>query len=175
MKTWAEIQFEKKRDEMNDKLDMKIGAVILIILFILLFCVIWFRAMPYYAEAERGTDNTFDTIIVSDIENRINQVRAENGLNRFEIDLCLRNVAKIRANEMYEFSHTRPNGEYFDTANKCGFKYAGENLGMRLKESFNVVKEWLDSESHKEVLLNPLYSKMGFYQLGDYYVLELTN
>lgn len=89
--------------------------------------------------------------------NLINDTRIENNLNPLMPSQKLMDIAKLRCEDMIArnyFSHYTPEGKRI--------KY-GEILG---KSNFEATPEmfldtWLDSQSHKEVILNPNYKKIG--------------
>ena len=119
-----------------------------------------------YGQAEvRQTDHTFSTLSLSSLDRQINEVRLENGLKALKPSACAKKTAEIRAKEIeVKLDHYRPNGEYFDTAIPCKYEEAGENLAVAYEEGFNVVEEWLNSPTHKAVILNPVYEYVGSYQ-----------
>ena len=78
----------------------------------------------------------------------------------------------VRAKECDEsFSHDRPNGTSCFTALKeAGVKYlsAGENIAMGYRTPADVMKGWMDSEGHRNNILNPNFTDFacGVYKSG---------
>jgi len=109
------------------------------------------------------------TIILEEFANELleltNNERNAFGLDPLEHDENLDKAASIRVLEISEhFAHTRPDGSSFATA----FYEAevtsgrwGENLGSCQNTPGEVIEDWLDSESHREAMLNPDYLYMG--------------
>lgn len=102
----------------------------------------------------------------------VNQERVRNGLEKLSWGDTCTGAAEIRAEELVElYSHTRPDGSAWNTA--CeeptdGAKYTeGENLvvGNSAVSPETTVAAWMNSEKHRENILNPNYTKLavGFY------------
>ncbi len=86
----------------------------------------------------------------------VNTKRAAAGLSELEWSIGLENAAQIRANECEEkFSHTRPNGSEYWTAD--GNLVYGENLAMGYNNAEDVVDAWIASPTHKQNLMDPSY------------------
>ena len=68
--------------------------------------------------------------------------------------------ACARANEVCtHFSHTRPDGTpYYTVDPDCVY---GEILGAGADSSDEIVDEWMNSETHREQILNPNYNDAG--------------
>lgn len=97
---------------------------------------------------------------VSAVFDKVNQVRAEAGLE--ELVWCdeLAEAADIRAKEIQEaFSHTRPDGSEWWTVNR-EIIY-GENLAKGYQDAESVMSAWMESSEHKD---NILYA--GFESIG---------
>ena len=81
-------------------------------------------------------------------------------------------AAMVRAKECDEsFSHDRPNGTSCFTALKeAGVKYfsAGENIAMGYRTPADVMKGWMDSEGHRNNILDPDFTDFacGVYKSG---------
>lgn len=108
----------------------------------------------------------------SEILQRINEIRRENGLKDLMIsdDLCL--IAEIRAEEASKlWSHTRPNGKRVDSlADKIEWCVIGENLAKHKNApTEKVVEAWVNSKSHYENIINPRFIKCGIgeFKNGD--------
>ncbi|MBQ6409726.1 CAP domain-containing protein [Candidatus Saccharibacteria bacterium] len=103
----------------------------------------------------------------------VNQERVRNGLDKLTWGDTCADAAEIRAEEIVQvYSHTRPDGSSWDTAciEPAG-EYAtyleGENLvvGSSAVSPETTVAAWMNSEKHRENILNPNYTKLavGFY------------
>ena len=72
------------------------------------------------------------------------------------------------------WSHTRPNGTQYFTANDSIY---GENLSRGYKTASEIVRAWMRSDTHREVMLDKRYkgASVGVYSHGEPFVsLELT-
>jgi uncharacterized protein YkwD len=103
----------------------------------------------------------------------VNEERAFIGIAPLYFDDALIMAADIRVKELSElFSHTRPNGEHFSTAFlEAGVEIGnwGENLALGQKTPEEVVKMWMESDSHSEALLDTRYrhTGIGIYMADD--------
>lgn len=98
----------------------------------------------------------------------VNQERVRNGLEKLTWSDTCADAAKTRAKELTElYSHTRPNGSSWDTACEApsggGTFVEGENLvvGNSAVSPETTVAAWMNSEKHRENILNPNYTKMA--------------
>ena len=96
----------------------------------------------------------------------VNNIRANNNLGQLTWGVVCENAANIRANEIsQQYSHTRPDGSPWSTA--CPIPesggISGENLaiGNAAVSPVTVVMLWMGSESHRENILNPDYTKLA--------------
>ena len=103
----------------------------------------------------------------------VNQERVRNGLEKLSWGETCANAAETRAEEIVQvYAHTRPDGSSWDTAciepDNTYIKYIeGENLvaGNSAVSPETAVAAWMNSEKHRENILNPNYTKLavGFY------------
>ena len=91
--------------------------------------------------------------------------RAKVGAEPLRKNDTLTEIAKTRSVEIsQQFSHLRPNGEYFHLLcieKGLSFSYIGENLGKGQKTPEKAIKDWMTSKSHKDVLLDSRYTDTG--------------
>ena len=101
----------------------------------------------------------------SDVLDLVNKERKAAGLKTVKLNDDLNRVAELRAAEIVEkWSHTRPNGEEWKTAfSEAGVSasYRGENLAKGQYSADKVVDDWMDSEGHRDNILNKKFTKMG--------------
>jgi hypothetical protein len=97
-----------------------------------------------------------------------NANRVANNQTELSINDQLSAAAQAKAEDMVSrnyWAHIAPDGKtpwnFIDTA---GYKYksAGENLAYGFNSSDEAVAGWMNSPSHKENLLKPNYSNVGF-------------
>ena len=85
---------------------------------------------------------------------KVNEIRVANGLNTLRYDASLEASADVRADELtVRFSHTRPDGSDWYTANP-DLMY-GENLADGYNTADAVVNAWMASPEHKANILKP--------------------
>lgn len=137
---------------------------------------------PYTGEApakDEAADSTPQPEITSpagdadamkqDIVDRTNALRKENGVAALCVNDKLMQAAQVRADEMAAhtvYSHTRPNGEKFNTVTDC--PYMAENI-HRIAEwtlseqtlAEQAVADWTTSATHNKNMLNPKLSEIG--------------
>ena len=107
-----------------------------------------------------------------DVGDLINAERTKQSLPAFTVRESLSGLADIRAQEASQlFSHTRPNGiSCFTVLTGNGVKYqrAGENLARGQKTPKEVVKGWMDSDSHRKNILSLDFEEIGIscYQVN---------
>lgn len=83
---------------------------------------------------------------------KVNDIRVANGLNALRYDASLEASADVRADELtVRFSHTRPDGSDWYTANP-DLMY-GENLADGYNTADAVVNAWMASPEHKANIL----------------------
>lgn len=113
-------------------------------------------------EIETVSGNTLGglSIEAGEVFEQVNQARAEIGLSELVWSDELAAAAEVRAQEIHQsFSHTRPDGSPWWTANS-EIIY-GENIAKGYQSADSVVTAWMESSDHKD---NILYS--GFQTIG---------
>lgn len=132
-------------------------------------------------EHKKTEQESFENIDSYELAYRIaelvNEERESRGKEALEINEELMENAMLRAGEAVEsFSHTRPNGENYDTAVTIEYSLAGENLagtsvhyGSTLESlAEETVDGWLKSSGHKKNLLDSKWEEtgVGVYKTG---------
>lgn len=101
------------------------------------------------------------------VVNLVNKEREKHGLNPVSQSNELVNLARLKAADMYEngyFSHTSPTyGDPFQMMANHGisYQYAGENIAKGHTTAEEVVAAWMDSPSHREVMLKSEFTHIG--------------
>ena len=96
----------------------------------------------------------------------INNERANNGLNPLQIDDDLQNIVRIKAQDMVDndyFAHESPTyGSPFEMmkSNQITYRTAEENIAGN-SDNKKAVEAWMNSESHKNNILNNSYNYTG--------------
>lgn len=106
----------------------------------------------------------------------VNQEREKYGYSPLHIDTRLTVVARKKSADMRDkgyFSHQSPTyGSPFDMLEKENIHYtmAGENIAAGQRTPSQVVKDWMNSEGHRQNILNPNYTHIGVgYREGGSY------
>lgn len=97
-----------------------------------------------------------------------NVQRKNYGLLPLKENEFLNQSAELKLNDMFKkqyFAHTSPEGiELKDLVKKVGYEFIliGENLAMgNFKNDENLVLAWMESEGHRENILNEKYQEIG--------------
>lgn len=107
-----------------------------------------------------------------------NVERSRHGLSKLKTTDALCSASDTRAGELYtKFSHTRPNGKKWTSAlsaKNVSYSYAAENIAKGYTSPCAVVKAWMESDGHRENILNSKYSYLGagcryYSSTGKYY------
>ncbi|SDZ63388.1 uncharacterized protein, YkwD family [Evansella caseinilytica] len=99
--------------------------------------------------------------------NLTNKERQNNGLPELQADTALSNVARKKSEDMRQnnyFSHTSPTyGSPFDMIRDSGVSYnaAAENIAQGQPTPEQVVQAWMNSEGHRQNILNGNYTHIG--------------
>ena len=97
----------------------------------------------------------------------VNVERQKQGLGKLSLNAKLSNVATLKSQDMINknyFDHTSPTyGSPFDMMKQFNISYktAGENIAKGQKTPAEVVKAWMNSQSHRENILNKNYTEIG--------------
>ncbi len=104
-----------------------------------------------------------------------NNQRALSGLPALKLNSTLSASATSKANAMMAsncWSHYCPNGkDWRDFFVESGYEYihAGENLAEGFETVDSVVSAWMNSQSHRDNILNGSFSEVGFgFAFGDF-------
>ncbi len=107
-------------------------------------------------------------IAVEDLVRLTNEKRKEEGLKPLVLNQELTDAAQAKASYMFEknfWAHVAPDGTtpwYFIKNAGYEYQYAGENLARGFNTAEDVTKAWMESPTHKENLLSPNYTDIGF-------------
>lgn len=97
-----------------------------------------------------------------------NAQRAANGKSNLSINAKLTSAAQTKANDMAArnyWSHNTPDGKapwYFVEQAGYGYSKAGENLAYGFTTSGQTVNGWMNSQSHKDNMLDSAFTEVGF-------------
>lgn len=112
---------------------------------------------------------TDDEKVYIKLLNLVNEARVEHGLNKLWYSARVHEVSTLRAYELSSYySHSRSDGRGFYTAfadHGIKYKTVGENIAYgrnMFKTPEEVFEAWMNSESHRENILNPEFECAGF-------------
>ncbi|AEA01602.1 SCP-like protein [Aerococcus sp. Group 1] len=121
--------------------------------------------------------------VVAHFHDLVNAERQSLGLNSLTYGSAYQAASDIRTKEIIDsFSHTRPNGQAFNTAS--GFGAAGNYVGENIQQSYakpgtspqaiaqDLFDNWKASPGHYENMIDPGFNSQSlgleFVQDGDY-------
>ncbi|BAZ45225.1 SCP-like extracellular [Chondrocystis sp. NIES-4102] len=96
-----------------------------------------------------------------------NKIRTEHGLNRLKTNCKLSQAAQAHTLDMIsmgEISHTGSDGSSLATrAEKAEYSYLnlGENVAQGQTSPTEVLNSWINSDGHRENILNPSFTEIG--------------
>ncbi|MGM9922939.1 MAG: CAP domain-containing protein, partial [Bacillus sp. (in: firmicutes)] len=102
-----------------------------------------------------------------------NAERAKQGLKPLTLDVELSKVARIKSQDMKDknyFDHNSPTyGSPFDMMKQFGISYksAGENIAQGQQSPEAVVQAWMNSQGHRENIMNASYTHIGIGHVAD--------
>jgi uncharacterized protein YkwD len=107
-------------------------------------------------------------IKTEDLLNDTNTQRTKNGLEPLVMNDKLSQAAQMKADHMFinnYWAHFSPQGDTpWEFIKRAGYEYeyAGENLAKNFLYSQNVVDAWMKSPTHRENILRPEFTNVGF-------------
>lgn len=153
-------------------------AFVLILIVFKLVSLLYFVIIPetpFFADVCRGS-----------LVQLTNEERSNFGLKLLKENHQLNEAARLKAEDMVNnnyFSHWSPDGispwYWFEKAN-YNYDHAGENLAAGFINARDVHREWINSTTHRDNILNPLYDEIGvavveseFYGQRTYLVVQM--
>ena len=100
--------------------------------------------------------------------NLVNFERTKQGLNELQFDSQLSSAASNKASHMFQnnyWAHFAPDGTtpwVFIKNQGYAYTYAGENLAKGFTTSYDAVKAWMNSPTHRDNILSEKYLDVGF-------------
>ena len=97
-----------------------------------------------------------------EVLNLVNAERAKVGVAPLRLADDLQNASAIRAREIVQyFSHTRPDGSSCFTVMRNQGRTCGENIAAGHGSAYDTVEQWMNSQGHRENILNPNFRELG--------------
>lgn len=106
-------------------------------------------------------------ILPAVLEALTNDQRTVNNASPLSENALLQQAAELKAKDMATrgyFAHNTPEGYLpWYWLEKVGYQYdhAGENLAVNFTDSKDVVDAWMNSPTHRENIVKPIYSETG--------------
>jgi len=98
----------------------------------------------------------------------VNEIRAGHGLATLDLSPTLMIASRFKAQSTIDigyFSHTSPVYGHFANISRQLFNYPiaamAENIARGQRTPEAVVAAWMDSQGHRNNILNPIYTEMG--------------
>lgn len=140
---------------------LRTGAICLLLLVTaMIITSVAIEEYPLAAESKQ-------TITASKIHNSVNEERLKLGLPLLTRDRSLDKSAIEKCYDMElknYMSHTMADGsEFYVLIDKHSkYKKAGENLASGYNTTEEVVSNWMRSPTHKENIVDPVYTNVGY-------------
>lgn len=127
---------------------------------------------PSSAQVLFPTISPGDAALNQQVVNLVNAKRAAAGIAPVVMASGnLQGIVALRADEMLQsYSHTRPNGSMWYTIfdeYAIRYEYAGENLAKGQQTPEEVVNDWMNSQKHRENILNPNFTQLAVDVAGN--------
>ena len=115
----------------------------------------------------QSSDWLVSTVLPAVVVKLTNQERAGINAAPVQRNAVLDAAAQLKAEDMAKneyFAHFSPTGvspwHWFDQAGYV-YAHAGENLAIHFTDSTEVVEAWMDSPTHRQNIVNGLYTEIG--------------
>lgn len=131
---------------------------------------------PVATPVQQGQQNDQASAFAKEVADLVNQERAKAGLAPLQFDAALSKVATAKAADMAQnnyFDHNSPTyGSPFDMMKQFGISYmtAGENIAMGQQSPQEVMSQWMNSEGHRQNIMNGSFTKIGVGYVNGYWV-----
>ncbi len=130
------------------------------------------------AKPDTSKNNSIPSGLEEQALDIVNKERAKSGLPPVSMTSALQNASHARAKEIVRsFSHTRPNGTSCFTILKefhISYRTCGENIAYGYHTAASVMNGWMNSQGHRENILNRSFSKIGIGHYNGYWVQLFT-
>lgn len=133
-------------------------------------------------EDDNKEDNIYNNSDIADeILNITNEIRKSYGLDPLIQDNDLASAALSHAADMYNnnyFSHTSLDGRTFDERVRAytgsTYSFLGENIACGNMSGEDAMELWMNSEGHRENILNSSYTHIGIACYNNYFVVDFA-
>jgi uncharacterized YkwD family protein len=121
------------------------------------------ETQPEKQPTEQNNPATFEAKVIE----LVNQERQQNGLEPYQSNQQLSNVARTKSKDMRDknyFSHQSPTyGSPFEMLKQFNVQYraAGENIAKGQQTPAEVVNSWMNSPGHRRNILSQQFTQIG--------------
>ena len=128
--------------------------------------IAFFVSLMGYKSYILKSDNV-SNLYIEKVALKVNEMRQDDGLPSLAVNQNLKNAAQAKAEDMAAlgyFSHNTPDGRtpwQFMEGAGYDFSYAGENLAVDFFDVNTVTEAWMQSEGHRENILNVDFTETG--------------
>lgn len=133
----------------------------------------WFRQQPPAPNPPRPPQpdpKPYEPIVY--LFDALNEIRTDHGLDLFEPDARLDNLAMSWAQSM-QANNVLAHGDFAGRINKAyPNRLAGENIAEGQKTAEQVCTSWMNSPGHRANILNPDYVAAGCGRAGDFWTVD---
>jgi hypothetical protein len=134
------------------------------------------KQIPFPEPIVKGSSSDLGFLTREGVVSETNKQREEFDLSLLSENEELNKIAMIKLEDMFQeqyFAHISPEGVgVSDIAKEEGYEYLliGDNLAFGPYEDDEILVEaWMNSEGHRENILNPKYQEIGVAVKKDYY------
>jgi uncharacterized protein YkwD len=142
---------------------MKKARQLLIFILVSAFTLMVIASIIVYAVVYNSIDK--DPVFKGNLDERVDTVRAIYDLPGLQQTDELNKLAQAKCNEMVErhyYAHKNPEGKNVWEMADIQYTHFGENLAYGYSDALSVVSGWENSKTHKENLLNPSFTQVGY-------------
>ena len=139
------------------------------------------RNVYIYYETMPPVSDRYNYLFEYEVYLLINDIRRVSGMPELSWSRELASAARRHAEDMEQkafFDHINPDGQSpFDRMNLQGivYMYAAENIAVGYGTPKETVDGWMNSDSHRENILNPEFTKIGVGYYSGYWCQEFTD
>lgn len=139
------------------------------------------KRVDLYKDVSASSSEKYNYLYEYEVFTLVNDIRRSNDLTEFEWDSTLADTGRLHARDMYTrkfFDHINPdNKSPFDRMKENGitYMYAAENIAQGYTSPKDAVNSWMNSDSHRENILNPTLKKIGVGFYDNYWCQEFTD
>lgn len=125
-------------------------------------------AYSFVSTGHVGILGRVTTVDPAQLLTETNEIRAQSGLTELRQSDALNRAAALKAQDMFTnnyWSHSSPAGiSPWKWLSDVGYSYsiAGENLAKNYPNAAATVSAWMESQAHRDNVLNRNYQEVGF-------------